>query len=72
MATNISIHQAHEIAAIAGATSGAPVTITAGRRASILSDDVTFFTDDFALSRKLADAINVTVEEHGKSKQDAA
>lgn len=64
MSTHTIIHNAHVIIAKAGGTISAPITIKATRAGVVLSDEVTFFTDDFELSRKLADAINATVREH--------
>lgn len=64
MAAHINIFQAHRIHALPGTTMGAPITIAARRDGVNLADEVTFFTDDFALSRKLAEAINATVREH--------
>lgn len=65
MTTYISIHNAHGIIADAGGTSGAPVSISANHGRD--SVEVTLFTGDFALSRKLAAAINATVREHRES-----
>lgn len=64
MPASISIHYAHEITADACGTMSAPLTIKTGRAASIIPDQVTLFTGDFELSRKLADAINATVAAH--------
>jgi hypothetical protein len=64
MATHITIHDAHEIVALASGTMSAPISITARKNGAALGDTATFFTSDFELSRKLAEAINATVRDH--------
>jgi hypothetical protein len=64
MSAHINIHFAGEIEARAGGTSGAPLIIKIGRKWPALDDEVTLFTDDAALSSKLADAINDTIAAH--------
>lgn len=64
---SISIHGARIIKADAGPTMGAPLNL---RVEGDVRQEVTFFTGDHALTRKLADAINAVMAEHGK--QEAA
>ena len=66
----ISIHSVSTLFADAGGTQGAPLSIRVYGASA--TDEVTLFTDDIDLSRKLADAINATVDEHRKSKWEAA
>ena len=74
MAVFVSIHYAGDISASAGGSTGAPLHISVDRLAPRIPDEVTLFTDDHDLSRKLADAINATVKEHRAAleKKDAA
>lgn len=58
---SMSVHGARDIVADAGPTTGAPLSL---RIDGDMRREVTFFTDDHALSRKLADAINETVRAH--------
>lgn len=75
MACHISIHYAHKITARAGGTTGAPLVVNIDSdRHGDLGDELTLFTDDHELSRKLADAINATVAEHtaARAEREAA
>jgi len=65
MSSYVSVHFAHKISARAGTTGGAPLIVTIDREhGGNLPDELTLFTDDHELSRKLADAINAAVAEH--------
>lgn len=71
MACYTSIHHAHKIKARAGHTSGAPLIINIDSdRHGDLGDELTLFTDDHDLSRRLADAINAAVAEHKASQAE--
>jgi hypothetical protein len=70
MTTRTSIHSARDIHAEAGGTTGAPLSIQIRRDYPAVYDEITLFTEDQALSRKLADAINETIAEH-KAEQTA-
>jgi hypothetical protein len=70
MATRTSIHGARDISAEAGGTTGAPLSIQIRRDYPAVYDEITLFTEDQALSRKLADAINETIAAH-KAEQAA-
>jgi hypothetical protein len=62
MPAHINIHYANKISARAGGTSGAPLIINAAKDDHTLTDEIALFTDDFALSRRLANAINDAVK----------
>jgi hypothetical protein len=71
MACHISIHYAHKIGARAGTTTGAPLIINIDRdNGGNLPDEVTLFTDDHELSRKLADAINAAIADHNAAQAE--
>ena len=75
MPCHTSIHYAHKIKARAGGTTGAPLVINIDSdRHGVLGDELTLFTDDHELSRKLADAINAAIAEHNaaRSEREAA
>lgn len=71
MPSHTSIHYAHKITARAGTTTGAPLIINIDREnGGVLPDELTLFTDDHDLSRRLADAINAAVADHNAAKAD--
>jgi hypothetical protein len=70
MATRTSIHGARDISAESGGTTGAPLSIQIRRDYPAVYDEITLFTEDQALSRKLADVINETIAAH-KAEQTA-
>jgi hypothetical protein len=70
MSTRTSIHRARDLYAEAGGTIGAPLSIQIRRDYPAVYDEITLFTEDQALSAKLADAINETIAAH-KAEQAA-
>jgi len=71
MASYASFHYAHKIKARAGGSIGAPLVINIDSdRHGDLGDELTLFTDDHELSRKLADAINAAVAEHNAARAE--
>ncbi len=71
MACHISIHYAHKIGALAGTTTGAPLIINIDRdNGGNIPDEVTLFTDDHELSRRLADAINAALADHNADRAE--
>jgi hypothetical protein len=71
MPTHSSIHYAHKIKARAGGTMGAPLVINIDSdRHGDLGDELTLFTDDHELSRRLADAINAAIADHNADRAE--
>jgi len=71
MATYTSIHYAHKIKARAGDTTGAPLVIYIDSDMhGAIGDELILFTQDFELSRKLAEAINAAAADHKAAQSD--
>ena len=70
MAFTINIHRTKRIKAEAGPTSGAPLTLRLRHPADDYSE-ITIFTDDLALSARLATAINDAVAQHEETQAAA-
>lgn len=60
----LTLHDITGIRASAGGTRGAPLVLTTIGTDGRQTSEVVLFTDDFALARTLATAINEAVREH--------
>lgn len=64
MSTHTTIHDVCSVKAVAGDTEGAPFWIICQGAEGNRHAEVTLFTGDHALARRLADAINNAMAEH--------